>query len=492
MEGKKAILSVNFALIMLMIVGLNGQVDAQDKKQKISTNSEIEEVLEIFDDQNLEGKFLSDELEDTPDAIENDTVKTGDVSRTDINEKPNFVEPSGTLSLGISIAFAHDTPSPAEADYRGIVKFRPDLHLELNMNLSDHWRANIGGRAFYDLAYCIHDRDQFTEETLDEYESEVELQEVYLLGSLFENLDLKVGRQIVVWGKSDNIRVVDVINPLDQREPGLVDNQDLRLPVTMTKADYYFGLWSLTGIAVHEIRFNKMPVFGSEFFPADNPPPPEVGPNNTLDNTEYAFALNGIFSGWDIAFYWARFFDDTPHVEMIAPMQFVRRHSRIDMAGMAAGLALGNWLIKTELAYLDGLEYFSLPGEKKERFDTLLGVEYRGLPNTSISLEAVNRHIDDFDSRLENSIDAAQEDEFQAMLRYSGDYRHDQLHLQALVSIFDPDGEGGSFERFSIGYDLNDAVAVTLGVVFYQSGDRREMRDIGDNDRVYIEFAYSF
>ena len=49
----------------------------------------------------------------------------------------------------------------------------------------------------------------------------------------------KLGRQIVNWGRSDTVRVLDVINPLDNREPGLVDIEDLRLPVTMARVDYF-------------------------------------------------------------------------------------------------------------------------------------------------------------------------------------------------------------------------------------------------------------
>ena len=102
---------------------------------------------------------------------------------------------------------------------------------------------------------------------LDLYEWEAEFTEVYLQGSLLRDLDLKIGRQVVNWGTGETFRVVDVLNPLDNREPGLVDIEDLRLPVVMTKLDYYFGDWDLSLIAVHERRFSDDPVFGSDFFP---------------------------------------------------------------------------------------------------------------------------------------------------------------------------------------------------------------------------------
>jgi hypothetical protein len=69
---------------------------------------------------------------------------------------------------------------------------------------------------------------------------------------------------------------------------------------------------------VYEIRFNKNPEYGSDFSPAETPLPHEDKPKSCADNTEFALALNLIFSGWDISFYWARIYDDTTHVELVS------------------------------------------------------------------------------------------------------------------------------------------------------------------------------
>jgi len=177
-----------------------------------------------------------------------------------------------------------------------------------------------------------------------------------------KSLDIKLGRQIVVWGKSDNIRVTDVLNPLDMREPGLTDIEDLRLPVATSRLDYYIGDWNLTGIVIHEIRFNKSPEYGSDFYPSSTPPPYEDKPGSRCKNTEYAAAINGIFSGWDISFYWADFYNDTPHMELVSagpPPQIEWKHARLKMFGAAFNQALGNWLLKTEAAYIDGFKFFN-------------------------------------------------------------------------------------------------------------------------------------
>lgn len=225
----------------------------------------------------------------------------------------------GYLQLWSAVNYAHPPPQPGQTDWRGLSSLRAEFLLEMKTRLTDDWRALISGSGFYDLAYALNGRDQYTEQFLQAYEKELELREAFVQGSVTKSLDLKAGRQITVWGKSDYIRVTDVLNPLDVREPGLTDLEDLRLPVTMTRADYYVGDWSVTGIAVHEIRFNKNPVFGSDFYPYSAPLPPETIPTSSWDNTEWALAVNGVFSKWDIAFYYAKLYNDQPHTVLSTP-----------------------------------------------------------------------------------------------------------------------------------------------------------------------------
>jgi len=39
---------------------------------------------------------------------------------------------------------------------------------------------------------------------------------------------------------------------------------------------------------------------------------------------------------------------------------------------------------------------------------------------------------------------------------------------------------------------VTDAISIRGGVVFYQAGDKGKFKNIGDNDRLFFEFRYSF
>ncbi len=445
----------------------------------------LDSVLGGFDEpaeQNVDNTSLDAALEGFSDEDSGETRKPAAVE----NRAWTL---GGALTLGTAWNYAHDAPASGQTDYRGLSRLRAKLNLEFDYDINPKWRTHVTGHGFHDAAYQLNGRDDYSDEVLDKYENEAELDEIWLQGKLGDNTDLKLGRQIVVWGKSDNLRVTDVLNPLDYREPGMVDIEDLRLPQTMARLDYYIGDWGLTALAIPEIDFNKNPAYGSDFYPYPTAMPKEIIPSDGGDNTEYAFAANGIFSGWDLSLYWAEIYDDTPHLAMVAGTPQMR-HSRLTMHGFAVNAAVENWLLKAEAAHFDGLEYNSLPGEKLQRLDTLLGVEYSGFGEATLGLEVVNRHLMDYDAALQS--DGAYEDEWQTALRYQDDFMHARLHLLALLSAYGDDLADGGFSRYSLGYDIIDALTVTGGVVTYQKGDKLPFNSIYDNDRLFVDLKYSF
>jgi len=392
---------------------------------------------------------------------------------------------SGDLILSSSYNFDRSDPNPGETDHRGFSRLRAKLNLQLEWDITPNWQAHVAGYGFHDFIYSLRDRGDYTDELLDSMESELVLGEAWVRGKLHPQLDLKLGRQIVVWGKSDNLRVTDVLNPLDARELGLVDIEDLRLPVTMARLDYYWSDWNLSAMAIPEIRFNRNPALGSDFYPYPTPLPAEKGLSNGGSNTEYALALNGIFSGWDLSLYAARLFDDMPHIE-----NGLREHSRLTMLGTSTNIALGNWLLKGELAHFRGLEYTPLPGKKKNRSDLLLGVEYSGFDDTTLSLEIADRHIHGYSNLL--ATEGIEQDEWQTALRYQGEFLHARLKLTALAILFGDPGKGGGSARLQATYELAEGLNLTGGVVAYDGGDKFPFTAIGDNDRLFLELKYSF
>jgi hypothetical protein len=99
------------------------------------------------------------------------------------------------------------------------------------------------GRSVYDSIYDIGDAvtSKFSEQQENKRKFEYKLREVYVDLAL-PPFSLRLGRQQVTWGETDNFRALDVINPLDlrwhwSREPW----EDVRIPLWMARAIYDIG-----------------------------------------------------------------------------------------------------------------------------------------------------------------------------------------------------------------------------------------------------------
>ena len=432
----------------------------------------------------------ADEFEDDLSGFEEDSVTIVEIEQI----KDGAHQLKGSLNLSSSYNYAHNAPTLGNTDFRGFSRLKTTLDLSLDSKINDKWKSKIEIQAFYDAIYSTKN-NFYTNDMIKTYESEFEIQEAYILGSISDNIDLKIGRQIVVWGKSDNIRINDIINPLDNRELAMVDIEDLRLPVFMSKLDYYSGAWNLSAMIIHESRVQKEAANGSDYLPTHifiKPNaifPEDITPDSTLRNSQYALSLNGRFTGWDLSFYGAKVLDSKWH---FVDNKKSRTYDLVKMLGVASNIAIGNFLFTSELLYMQDLK-FNTTANEKNRLDFLLGVEYSAITDLTLSLEVSQRHIFDYEASMVNAPDSSYEDEIQTALRVSYSFNHEKGMLTYLNTLFyDNSNINGGFQRVWLNYDLDDNFEINVGAVDYIGGDKIVLDAISNNDRFFADISYNF
>jgi hypothetical protein len=393
-----------------------------------------------------------------------------------------------------AIGAYEDHDSTSGTDYQRLVALRSRLDLQLDFDLPHDWHARAAGFGYYDWAYRINGRSNYTEDVLNVYEWEADAGEVWLEGSLLPSLDVKLGRQVVNWGRSETLRVLDVLNPLDDRDPGLLDLVDLRRPVGMAKLTWYpHPSWSLTGIAIPELRFDKQPPFGSDFYPFPTAFS-ERTPQSFDGHSEFAVAAQGYLAGFDVSLHFADVYENAPRLEPAPtlPEGFRLGYSRIRMGGVGGNYALGTFVLKAELAYFDGID-FATTGEKG-RFDALLGVEYYGIPESSFALDIVVRHLFDFQDSMKGFPDFAREDTVETSLRWTADWWNARLRTTALAVVLGERAQDGAVLRFTAEYELRDALVLGGGIQIWLAGtsDVGRLDPFAGNDRLFLRLKYSF
>jgi len=431
-----------------------------------------------FDDTPIQTQKATSTEDTLMDGFDEDSsAETVDETSTDLF---GF---SGKLTQQLSYSLSGEEPHDA------ISSLRSSLLLDYDHKFENGWRIKANAKAYYDAIYEIRGTEKFSSQELDAFKSEVRLYDAYVEGSISDNFDVKVGRQVVVWGRSDTIRVTDILNPLDNRRPAMADIEDLRLPVSMAKFDYFIGDWRVTPIVILEQMFSLNPPFGSMFSPL----PVEIPDDESYSDLTYALSVGGEFSGWDVNFYAAKVRNDAGQLVLptaTKPSASIA-HDKIEMYGTALNVLTGSWLFKTELAYFDGLKYFTTGDKEFSRTDFLAGVEYKGIADTLISYDIVTRHMGSYDARLITEAVPLKKHEYQHAFRVSSDFLNATLTANYLISLYGEKLDEGGFQRAWIKYEVMDAVNLNVGVVDYIGGSV-VFDAIRASDFVFADISYSF
>lgn len=492
------VLTAMAAMAALILSITAGQAFAQDLP-----DSDLDDLMGGFEDD------FDDEFDATEVGERDDAIPTW-LARLPFGEWiAEQVDLSGSIGTGVEYSYLdHDAPHGDEAgrrtDYQGLTRLDLDGFLQLDVRLPYRWLFRAEALGWYDFSYRINGRDDYGGAVLDVYEWQVDSGEVYLSGPLSRKVDVTLGRKIVNWGRSDTFRVVDLINPLDNKEPGLVDIEDLRRPRMMAKIDAASGPWSAQLLVIPESRFDRNPPCGSDFFPLSGARPPGC-PGIRIDDNRSDFdgspgvagKLDGRFSGWDISLYGA-YIDEPSRVIDIRPTGAFAEANRFGLLGAAGNWTRGPILLKIEMAWLSDIRVLrSQRGNPipfsvdKDRIDTMVGIEYYGRDSLTIALEIVNRHLLNEPSG-QSTLPRSDTSRFESALRITRPFFRERLNVTALAIGFGERLQNGGLVRFSGDYEIADAWRAEGGIIIYIGGPDDGIGAFDSNDRLYGQIKYSF
>lgn len=438
------------------------------------------DIMDGFDDQ--ESEHLTQE----------ESWKSEDTEGSDMVRGLNHIAFmdgfSGKLTQQLALSYNDKDPENIFSSLRNT------LFLDYEKKFDNGVHMKVNARAFYDGIYDIRKKD-YTEQERDSLRTEIRLFDAYLEWRINDALDVKAGRQIIVWGRSDTIRITDILNPVDIRRPGFDDIEELRLPVGMIRFDYTVGEWRITPILIVEQQFNLLPPYGSPYNPLPEekhyPYPPE---DENYNDITYAISASADFHGWDIAFYAAHVYDDIGYFKnsdqetlFYTPTKLY--HAKSNMLGSACNILNGSWLFRTEVAYWSKLHYTTIPDDTMRRIDGLVGIEYSGFSDVSIDYDVAVRHFFNFDERL--IAEGQEKDTYQHALRIRAGFLHDELHLNYLHTRFGIDLKNGGYQRIWLEYQIEDALHAEAGIIDYFGGSQI-FDTVKDESTFYVDISYSF
>ncbi len=332
-------------------------------------------------------------------------------------------------------------------------------------------------------------------------ESGVELHEAWV-EHVADSWDLRLGEQIIIWGRADGVQITDMISPPDYTESISRDLDEIRMPVSAAR---------LRLLGEHlDMVLLWIPIFKAAVQPeGDNPwavmPvfPKHIGvssasadePSNSLADSELAFKVSSYLSGLDLAASIFYTWDDFPAMHRTVrstgdktTVEFAPKHHRLTIFGLEGARPWSDYVFRVEAAYYRGRYYapaslFDQP-DKKDVVKWLGGIDWRPGNDWTVTAQLIGDHL-----LGDAALLARKSHQYISTLNISKKLLDQTLTLANMVYWQLDAGE--VFDRFKITYDLSDTVALFAGVDIF-AGDDGAFGRYEENTQVWVKVKYSF
>ena len=267
----------------------------------------------------------------------------------------------------------------------------------------------ISGRADADAVFAI-DNGFYPDAVRRDQQLGFDLRETYVDFSVGD-VDVRLGRQHIVWGEMVGLFFADVVSARDLRTFYLPDFDQLRIPQWAARGEYYFGDTHAELIWIPVPSYDRIGKPGAEFYPipAGVPVLGEVKPSNSLGNTNWGGRLSTLAAGWDVSGFYYRSMDVSQtffRLGSITSPVFEPRHLRISQAGGTVSKDLGAFVLKGELVQTRGREFNTLDPTvdfgliAQNTLDYVVGVDIPAFRDGRVNLQYFARRYLDFDPRI--------------------------------------------------------------------------------------------
>ena len=314
-----------------------------------------------------------------------------------------FLNPSALLEWESSFAFEDSDMQKTE------LIFKPELNIDLNKNV----RWVIIGRLYSELTDQLEPGKPDQSEVSDLSRRwiignrlEAEMRECYVDIKIKKTF-LTVGKQQIVWGKADGLRIMDLVNPFNFREFLLDEFEDSRIPLWAVKADIPVKAVTAQLIWLPDQTYHDLPDPGAVYALGPAFPEDEIvevaspdKPNRFFRDSDLGLRLSAFLKGWDLTLNYLYMYDDfqvgfqTRSLDGNVPVVKVRpTYIRNHLLGSTFSNAMGSFTLRGEVGYIFDKHLPSADPNhvsgiaETDQLMAVVGLDYSGLSNSTLSTQ---------------------------------------------------------------------------------------------------------
>ena len=332
------------------------------------------------------------------------------------------------------------------------------------------------------------------------------LREAYL-DLYFDDFDIRLGKQQIVWGKADGVFITDIVSPKDLYEFLLPEFDEIRIGVVGAKLNYYIGGNTLELVWLPVFTPTNLPNDNSIWSPELNfmiPPTIDYSKEevkSSLENSELFLKYSALTEAIDFELMAGYMWDDDPTMfSTFIPsssggnLMITPEYKRISLAGGSFSTTLGPFVFRGEGAYYFG-KYFNTNNLavnngtiEKDYIHYMLGADFN-LFDINFSAQFIQKAILDYEEIIQPNTMFA--DQYNNMMTFLAQYSmlNETLELE-FFSYYDFEYNDALF-RPRILYDYSDTINLQFGANIF-TGSEGQFGQYRLNDMIYGKIKYSF
>jgi hypothetical protein len=313
-------------------------------------------------------------------------------------------------------------------------------------------------------------------------------------------VDLRLGKQIIAWGRADRFNPTDNLTPRDFTLL-VTEDDDQRIGTPSIKADYHIDTLSITAVWLWDFQGNTVPI--RQLAPGVSllrAPVEDRYRQGALKIDQTGKAID-----WSVSYFSG--FDLNPDISpaVVSPPTVALKHNRIKVLGFDAATTVGRFGLRAEAAYtktedLDGRS----PFVKNSNLYTVLGAERIFRETLTVNLQYLSRVVMNFrsvdeipdatlrDLALTQAVISNQLNRYNhgIALRVSERWLHQTLHTEATVAY--TFGQHDYVLRLKVRYAISDHWEAVLGGDSFHGAPNTFYGRLRDNSTYFAQLKFSF
>ncbi|MFK7915705.1 MAG: DUF1302 family protein [Pseudomonadales bacterium] len=338
----------------------------------------------------------------------------------------------------------------------------------------------------------------------------IELRDAYVERSL-GNAHLRIGKQQIVWGALDGLKLLDAVNPQDFREFILDDFDESRISqwavqVEVPLAGGYLELALVPDTSVHELpAADAKFAFTAERFRFGLPAASVSNStleqrtrrsNDAVKDGTYALRYSRFTGGWDLAASVVTGPDHTPVAELLpgpsGDRVLERQYRDRTIVGFSAEKSYGSIALRTELAARPDRAFNRSTADsrvieviERDQYSAALAMDWQAPADFFINLQLLHERIHNHDRAL-----ATPKADTLATALIRRNFRYDTLttELRWYGNLNDDDG----LIRPSIAWQIGDNTRLRLGADLFYGNRNGLFGQFADADQYTLTLQQVF